>query len=107
MLLEIKSKVEKNIGFLYLNGVLDFSTVENFKNRLDNVQGVKEVNIDFDKIKFIDSSGVGGILQAIKKFQDDKIAIKINNISNDVFEVFDILGLPELFGDEILEVKQI
>ena len=106
MLLEIDSSIENNIGVLKLNGVLDLSTVEIFKNSLEKLPGSEQIIIDFDQIKFIDSTGIGSLAQYIKKIQIDKVGIKITNISKDVFEVLDILGLPEIFGEEIFEIKQ-
>ena len=106
MSLEIKSTVKDNTFILSLEGVLDISTVEFFKNSLDNTQNMKEVNVDFDKLSFIDSTGISGLVQVIKFFQENNISIKIINIFPDVFEVLDILGLKEIFGEAIFEVKQ-
>ena len=104
MLLEIQSNKDKTTGILSLAGVLDISTVDAFNNSLDYFYDVKELIIDFAKIKFIDSTGIGGVVQAIKYCQKQKIALKITNISEEVFEILNILGLPEIFGNEIFEV---
>lgn len=104
MLLEIERLKENGIGILKLAGVLDISTVEAFKESLDYVLNAQEVIIDFKKIKFIDSTGIGGIVSAIRKCREQRSSIRIKNISQEVFEIFEILGLPEIFGKEVFEV---
>ncbi|WP_425805199.1 STAS domain-containing protein [Desulfitobacterium sp. Sab5] len=104
MLLEIKSQKENGKGKLSLAGVLDISTVDSFKISLEYFADVQELAIDFAKIKFIDSTGVGGIIHAFKYFSETNRKIKVTAISSDVFEIFDILGLPEIFGRELFEI---
>lgn len=104
MLLEIKSLKENGKGKLSLAGVLDISTVDSFKISLEYFADVQELVIDFAKVKFIDSTGVGGIIHAFKYFIKTNRKIKVTAISSDVFEIFDILGLPEIFGRELFEI---
>lgn len=106
MLLEIESNKQGLAGELRLAGVLDISTVDAFKNSLDYFQDVKELKIDFARLDFIDSTGIGGILEGIKRFQSLSISITIINISKDVYEIFDILGLPEVFGHDIFKANE-
>lgn len=101
MLLDIESHKENETELLRLSGVLDISTVDALKSTADNINDVQELIIDFAKVKFIDSTGVGGIIHVIKQFQASHRKIKIINISSDVFEIFDILGLPEIFGRDL------
>lgn len=103
MLLEIERQKENGRGKLYLSGVLDISTVDSFKISLEYFGDVQELVIDFAKIKFIDSTGVGGIIHAFKHFKASNRKIKITAISSEVYEIFDILGLPEIFGREFFE----
>lgn len=104
MLLEIERQKENGRGKLYLAGVLDISTVDSFKISLEYFRDVQELVIDFAKIKFIDSTGVGGIIHAFKHFENGNRKIKITAISSEVYEIFDILGLPEIFGREFFEI---
>lgn len=103
MLLDIERFKEKDTGLLCLTGVLDISTVDTLKNTVDFLKDVQELKIDFTKLKFIDSTGVGGIIRVIKQFQETHRKITIINISSDVFEIFDVLGLPEIFGHDLFQ----
>jgi len=107
MPLEIESRMEKDMMILKMSGVLDISTVELLQNSINHLGEINKVIYDFDSIKFVDSTGVGGIASVIRECQKNKVTIKINNILPEVFEVLDILGLPEIFGEETFEVKQV
>ena len=106
MSLQIKSLFEGTKFILLLEGVLDISTVESFKGSLENTTELQEVSIDCLGLSFIDSTGVSGLIEVIKYFQDKQVCIKIINILPDINEVFDLLGLKEIFGENIFEVNQ-
>ncbi|KJR46685.1 hypothetical protein UF75_2922 [Desulfosporosinus sp. I2] len=107
MSLEIERKKENDIMILQMSGVLDISTVELLQNSINHLGEIKKVICDFENIRFVDSTGVGGIASVIRACRKNEITIKINNILPEVFEVLDILGLPEIFGEETFEVKQV
>lgn len=107
MPLEIESKMEKDMLILKMSGVLDISTVDLLQNSINHLDEIKKVICDFENIRFVDSTGVGSIANVIKVCLQNKVSIKVNNILPEVFEVLDILGLPEIFGEETFEVKQL
>lgn len=89
---------------LALNGELDIATVDIFKKTVEEVEGETEsVVLDLEKLSFVDSTGVGGLLKVIRNLKANSIAVKVRNISPEVFEVFDLLGLPMLLGNEVFE----
>lgn len=106
MLLEIENTKKNGKGVLILKGVLDISTVDKLKNSIVNLVEVKEVTIDFGNLHFIDSTGIGGIAQVIRELEKNGVRVTVTNISEDVYEILDILGLPEIFGEEIFQRKQ-
>jgi len=107
MPLKIESKMEKDMLILQMSGVLDIATVELLQNSINHLGEIKKIICDFDNIKFVDSTGVGSIASVIRECRKNEVSIKINNILPEVFEVLDILGLPEIFGEETFEVKQV
>lgn len=106
MLLKTESIIKDNKLFVSLIGVLDISTIELFTNSLDNVQNVQEVNLDFDELNFIDSTGIGSLTEVINNFRENKVDIKIKNVSRDIFDVLNILGLIEIIGTDVFEIKK-
>jgi len=102
----IKSTVENSIAKLVLEGALDISTVQIFKDEVKNIHKVTELIIDFNELSFIDSTGIGSLNQVLNMLNEVKTIFTIKNISEDVYEVLELLGLVEIFGKEIFEPKK-
>ncbi|NHN35424.1 STAS domain-containing protein [Paenibacillus agricola] len=62
----------------------------------------KEIQIDFSKVPFVDSSGIGLLITLVTNLQDHGSKVEIINISPDVKIVFDLLQLPEILGLDVL-----
>lgn len=104
-MLEIDNWENNDTAGLLLRGILDVSTVDIFKDKLEVVDNVKEVKIDIDKLRFIDSTGIGGLANGVKLLQHKGISVEIINISAEIFEILDVLGVPEVLGADIFKVK--
>lgn len=105
MTLEIKTEIINEVATLHFDGFLDVSTVELIEISVSKLIDIHEVNLDFDMITFVDSTGIGTISKILRKLNSEGITAKIRNIPAGVFEVFDILGLPEIFGKEVFQMK--
>lgn len=101
MSLQIRMEISDQRSVLFLEGVLDISTVDLLLTGVSDLASEKEVELDLAGVTFVDSTGVGGICKAVTKLRERKVFVKITNTSADLFEIFDILGLPEIFGAEI------
>lgn len=100
-MLEIESFYEEVVSCINLIGELDISTVEKFRASIEKVpESTTEVNLDFARLEFVDSTGIGSLVQIMNqlKAQDKKVMIK--GISKEIYEVFLLLGIPELIGQE-------
>lgn len=106
MMLEIKTEIANEVATLHFDGFLDISTVDSIEISVSKLIDIHEVNLDFDKITFVDSTGIGTISKILRKLNSEGVTAKIRNIPADVFEVFDILGLPEIFGEGIFQMKK-
>lgn len=105
-MLEVDVSNQQDLAVVRLNGELDISTVEEFKQSVEKAKNsVSHMQLDLDKLSFVDSTGVGAILKVIKGLKQSNIEVKISNISAEVFEVFDLLGLPMLLGEELFECR--
>lgn len=105
MLLNIKTEIVNEVATLHFDGVLDISTVDSVQTCVNKLIDVHEVNLDFDKVAFVDSTGIGTISKILRKLNFEGVTAKIRNIPAGVFEVFEILGLPEIFGEEVFQEK--
>jgi len=104
MMLEVVAIGDGSSKSLRLIGELDIATVDIFKKVVEEARdSATSMNIDMEELSFVDSTGVGGLLNVIKSLKFDNIEVKVSNVSEEVSEVFDLLGLPMLLGSEIFE----
>ncbi|ADG82703.1 STAS domain-containing protein [Thermincola potens] len=106
-MLELQTIVKGTDRMIELIGELDIATVDKFKTSVEEArQGATALILNMEKLSFVDSTGVGGLLNVIKSLKNDNIDVKIRNLSAEVYEVFDLLGLPMLLGREVFEQRE-
>lgn len=103
-MLEVESAYYDHVACFNLSGELDISTVEKFRSGIENVsEKTTEVQLDFFGVEFVDSTGIGSLVQVMKQLQARDIKVMIKRIPAEIYEVFDLLGIPELMGEEFFE----
>lgn len=106
-MLKIDTSNRESVCCLNLTGELDISSVENFRLSIEGIpEKSKEVYLDFSRVEFVDSTGVGSLVQIMNQLRAQDINIKVKAIPTEIFEVFDLLGIPELMGEEYFECKR-
>lgn len=101
-MLEIQISGKGKSKVVSLIGELDIATVDKFKKSVEDACEVDYgIIIDMERLSFVDSTGVGGLLSVVKSLKHDNISVKVSNVSEEVYEVFDLLGLPMLLGKDI------
>ncbi|HBW38167.1 HD domain-containing phosphohydrolase [Desulfosporosinus sp. BICA1-9] len=101
--LKIEADIADDKGILNLSGVLDISAVEAFKSSLNSFEGINCLEINLGGITFVDSTGIGGIIEIVKKSKEQNMFVRYKNIPKYIFELFAILGVPDLCGKEAFE----
>lgn len=85
-------------------GDLDIEVSEVMEEEIIPVLGgLKRVDFDFSRVPFVDSTGIGLLINLIEilKKNGEGVQIKIKEIQPLVKEVFDMLQLQEILGDEV------
>ena len=81
-----------------LDGRLDTTTSPDFEAELkSNLDGVKNLVFDFEKLEYISSAGLRVMLSA-QKIMNKQGEMSIKNASDDVLEVFEITGLIDIIN---------
>lgn len=93
---------EKNIGeisILYLEGFLDAHTSGTLENAFEKLINDKRsrVIVNFEKLTYISSAGLGVFMAYIENVRNNNGDIKLCNMSDKIFNIFDMLGFPVLF----------
>lgn len=85
-----------------LEGDFDIEGTEVVEEELiPTMLNYKTVNIDFENVPFVDSSGMGLLIDIVKTLNDKGIKVTISKVRQEVFEVFEIIQLPEILGEEV------
>jgi anti-sigma B factor antagonist len=63
--------------------------------------------ISLGKVGFVDSTGIGFILQLIERIKECEMMVNIRSIQREVYEVFQMLQIDEIVGREVFAGIQI
>ncbi len=98
MTIEIKRNADETI--IELAGRLDTTTAPALDKTIgSDIEGTKNLVIDFKSLEYISSAGLRVLLSAQKKMQ--KIgSMKVTNVCEDVMEVFEMTGFADILTIE-------
>lgn len=87
-----------------LEGDLDIEATEIIEEELivEIQNSLGEVELNFQNIDFVDSSGIGLLISIITNLKENDRNPTITNISQDVKTVFTLLQLDEILGKEVV-----
>lgn len=95
------NEVQKNSLNIILEGDLDIESTEAVERLLPSLEKYESVNINFEKVPFVDSSGMGLLLHAVHSLSEKGIQVTISNVKEDVFMIFELLQIPEILGADV------
>lgn len=102
---EVARKDIEAVSVVYLKGYLDAHTASEFENALQQLVDENRVQIvvNLSELNYISSAGLGVFMGFIEDVRVKGGDIKLAELSDKVFRVFDLLGFPvlyEIFQDE-------
>jgi anti-sigma B factor antagonist len=94
-----KDKLPNGVMFLTVSGFLDAHTFEELEKAIGELfdQNSYRLIVDLSKLDYISSAGAGVFIGAIGTAQENDGNIIIVKPSPNVKEVFDLLGLSQIF----------
>jgi len=81
-----------------LSGRFDASQVERAESFFSNVE--QSVIIDFKKLEYISSAGLGVLLAVNKKLSDSGNSVKLINMNEHIRDIFRYAGFDKIFEIE-------
>lgn len=88
-----------NVQIIDLSGYLDAHTaplLENTFNKLIEEQKFKLV-VNFSDLNYISSAGLGVFMAYIEKIRENSGDIKMTNLKEKIYNIFDMIGFPLLY----------
>lgn len=99
----IATRQHKNVSVLDISGELDAHTASQLENVLKSLIDDKNyaIIVNFSGLEYIASAGLGVFMAYIEDVRNLGGDIKLTNMNDRVYNVFDLLGFPTLY--DILE----
>lgn len=98
---EFSTSVRENgdISIINLKGFLDAHTAPTLENNFTQLinDSKYKIVVNFEDLAYISSAGLGVFMAYIESIRDNKGDIKLTNMSDKVFNIFDLLGFPLLY----------
>lgn len=92
-------KIENRVLYIYLDGELDHHLAKKVKHKCDIIlksYPIKDIEFDFTRSGFIDSSGIGVILGRYRQVQAMGGTVKVSHMSPSVRRIIHMAGLHQL-----------
>lgn len=92
-------KIDNRILYIYLDGELDHHLAKKVKHKCDIIlksYPIKNIEFDFTKSSFIDSSGIGVILGRYQQVQAMGGTVKVSHMNSSVKKIIHMAGLDQL-----------
>lgn len=92
----IDKKINGSRLDIKLSGRLDTTTAPQLESEVrSSVEGITEVYFDFSELEYISSAGLR-VLLSTQKIMNKQGKMVINNVCDDILEVFEITGFIDI-----------
>lgn len=97
MALSITTSEENGGVFVEVEGEIDVSNAAELRSALDEAlkSAVYDIEIDFSKVSYIDSTGIGVLVGFSHRANAARIAFRISNTQPSVLRVLRLLGVED------------
>ena len=96
---EVAREDHSDISILRLKGFLDAHTAPNFEQAIQELIEEKrfKIIVSMSDLNYISSAGLGVFMGFIEEIREKDGDIKLSNMTDKVYKVFDLLGFPALY----------
>lgn len=92
----IETERKEGTLFLRLNGRLDTDTAPHLQEAFDNMpEGIKDLQIDMEKLEYVTSAGLRVLLAAIKLIKAEGGSMTVYGVNKAVMEIFQMTGFKK------------
>ncbi|MBI1939768.1 MAG: STAS domain-containing protein [Ignavibacteriales bacterium] len=87
------------VSVIDVKGYLDAHTAPELENVFNKLLDEKQyrVVVNFNDLKYISSAGLGVFMAYVETMRENKGDIKFSNMTESVYNIFDLLGFPILY----------
>jgi anti-anti-sigma factor len=88
-------------AIVYFKGDLDIEVTEIIEEILQALRAFEAIQINLAEVPFVDSTGIGLLIHLVDTLEQENKQVVISDVQPEVEEVFDIIKLKEILGEEI------
>ena len=90
---------EKNIWKMELIGEIDIYTASQLKSEFQSILEKKKtpIEMDFKNLEYIDSTGLGVLIGALKRLREDDKDITLYHVKPSIKKLLNLTGLNQIF----------
>lgn len=98
--------MSSNVQVLQPQGILDGTKASQFRQEISNLvdQGAKTILIDFKDVSFMDSSGLGALVLALKTVRAAGSKLMVCSINEQIKILFELTSMDRVF--EIFDSRE-
>lgn len=96
----LRTRHDGTATIIDIDGFLDAHTAPQLEEELQRLidQGHLALVIDFTRLQYISSAGLGVFMAYIEEIREKGGDMVLSGMSENIYNVFDLLGFPLLFG---------
>jgi anti-sigma B factor antagonist len=96
---EVAREDHSEVSILRLKGFLDAHTAPNFEQAIQELieENRFKIIVSMSDLNYISSAGLGVFMGFIEEIREKSGDIKLSNMTDKVYKVFDLLGFPALY----------
>ena len=98
--MDIFKTLKNGILTITLDGKMDITTAPDLEKEVSSLDGVKELIMDFEKLRYISSAGLRVLLLAHKKMIKQGGTMKVIHVNENVMEVMTAMGFADILTVE-------
>ncbi|MFQ5676100.1 MAG: STAS domain-containing protein [bacterium] len=98
-MLEITTRSENSVSIIQIEGEVDLYSSPDLRKRLLKITDAKDkaILVDLQKVKYMDSSGVATLVEALQQVSKYGGKLKLANLKDAVKDVFELSRLDKVF----------
>jgi HptB-dependent secretion and biofilm anti anti-sigma factor len=99
--MQIRETITNGVAILALEGRFDFNSHRDFRNAYDSLLNnaeAREIEINFEKVDYLDSSALGMLLLLREKVEASGKKIALSGLRGTVKQVLEIANFQRLFN---------
>jgi anti-anti-sigma factor len=98
LMLIVETQKRESVYSIVVEGVLDIATVDIFHERVDQLEDehFSSLIVDFSKLLFIDSTGIGAMLRVIYLSRDKGFLVQLDGMSENIKDIFETVGVMRI-----------